>query len=329
MRVARPPPAVMFSFPRSGVEMQFRDAPRRPFKEPIMNRILIALPLFALVGCASAPPPAKQPPTVAFISDFGVIDDAVAVCKGVMYGLEPRLRIVDITHNVTPFAVAEAARLLHQCSPHFVEGTVFLAVIDPGVGSERRPVVLRTKRGQFFVLPDNGLITAVIERDGIDGVREITNPAWLPEGGKSSTFHGRDIFSPVAARLARGDDWTTVGPVVADPVKLHLPVAKTGDKGIDGELIVLDGPYGNLASNISAGEFRALGWKLGDLLTLDIAGKAFAVPWVGTFSDVPVGHELLYIDSRGRMAVAVNQGDFSNVHKVRPPAKIHIPRKPK
>jgi len=177
-----------------------------------------------------AQPFTAQPPTVVFMTDFGVIDDSVALCKGVMYGITPNLRIVDLTHQVTPFSIRDGALYLSGASPYFPAGTVFVVVIDPGVGSSRKAVVVKSKRGQFFVLPDNGLMTLVEDRDGIESAREITNPDWMIGAKVSSTFHGRDIFSPVGAHIARGDDWTQVGPAVKQLVRLDLKPATVDKK---------------------------------------------------------------------------------------------------
>jgi len=222
------------------------------------------------------------------MTDFGVIDDSVALCKGVMYGITPNLRIVDLTHQVNAFSIRDGALYLFGASPYFPSGTVFVAVIDPGVGSSRKAVVVKTKRGQFFVLPDNGLMTLVQDRDGIDSIRQITNPDWMVGAKISSTFHGRDIFSPVGAHLARGDDWTQVGPVVKELIHLNLKTAITNDKGITGEVIALDGPFGNLVTNISDEDFLKLGYQHGDKLRVTIAGREIEMPFVNTFSDVPL-----------------------------------------
>lgn len=290
---------------------------------PIRLRGLSALLALALAGCASA----KAPPTVAFLTDFGVADDSVAICKGVMLGIEPRLRIVDVTHEVTPFSILDGARFLAGASPYFGPGTVFVAVVDPGVGSERKPLVVRTRRGQIFVLPDNGLITLVADRDGIVEARAIENPAFLRGAALSSTFHGRDVFSPTAAHLAHGADWTKVGPPVAHPVRLDVAAASADEQGLKGEVIALDGPYGNLVTNVDADLFRGLGWKLGDKVACEIGGRAFTLPFVRTFSDVPEGQGLLYIDSRDHLALAINMGDFAKTNAVKPPVGLKVPRK--
>jgi len=271
----------------------------------------------------------KYPPTVVFMTDFGTVDDSVALCKGVMYGITPNLRIVDLTHQVTPFSILDGARLLFGATPYFPTGAVFVTVIDPGVGSARKPVVVKSKRGQFFVLPDNGLITMVEDRDGIEGIREITNQDWMIGSKISSTFHGRDIFSPVGARLARGDDWTHVGPELQQLVRLDLKPAKVDDKGLSGEVVALDGPYGNLVTNIDAEDFLKLGYQRGEKLKVTIAGHEIEMPFVKTFSDVPLKQPLLFIDSRGRVSFAVNQGSFAATYGVEPPQSVFIARKGK
>src|SRR6266481_2023053 len=167
----------------------------------------------------------KYPPTIVFMTDFGTVDDSVPLCKGVMYSIMPEVRIVDLSHQVTPFSILDGARFLYGATPYYPAGTVFVVVIDPGVGSTRKAVVIKSKRGQYFVLPDNGLLTMVEDRDGIEGAREITNRAWMIGGALSSTFHGRDIFSPVGAHLARGEDWTQVGPEMAANQLIRLDVA--------------------------------------------------------------------------------------------------------
>ena len=270
---------------------------------------------------------ASQPPTVVFMTDFGVLDDSVALCKGVMYGIAPNLRIVDLTHQVNAFSIRDGARFLFGATPYFPAGTVFVAVVDPGVGSSRKTLVVKSKRDQFFVLPDNGLITMVEDRDGIESAREITNPDWMIGTKISSTFHGRDIFSPVGAHIARGDDWTQVGPVVKEMVRLDLKPSEIGERGLTGEVIALDGPFGNLITNIDGEDFLKLGYQRGDRLKVTIAGHEVELPFVKTFSDVPLKQPLLFIDSRGRTSFALNQASFGGKYDIHPPQPIFIPRK--
>jgi len=259
----------------------------------------------------------RYPQTIVFMTDFGVVDDSVAICRGVMYSIMPEVRIVDLTHQVTPFSILDGARFLYGATPYFPAGTVFVVVIDPTVGSTRKAIVAKSKRGQYFVLPDNGLLTLVEQRDGIESVHEITNTDWMIGTKLSSTFHGRDIFSPAGAHVARGDDWTKVGPEmpVAKLVRLELKAARLDEHGITAEVIATDGPFGNLVTNLDAEDFL----KLGE--------KELKIKFVRTFSDVALGQPLLYIDSRGHFAMAVNQGSFSAVYGVKPPVELFIPRK--
>jgi len=293
------------------------------------RRLFNGLAALLLLGSflSAEQPASKYPPTVVFMTDFGTVDDSVALCKGVMYGITPNLRIVDLTHQVTPFSIQDGARFLFGATPYFPAGAVFVAVIDPGVGSTRKPVVVKSKRGQFFVLPDNGLMTMVEDRDGIEGIREITNQDWMIGAKISSTFHGRDIFSPVGARVARGDDWTQVGPELKKLVRLDLKPAKLDDQGLSGEVIALDGPYGNLVTNIDADDFLKLGYQRGEKIKATIGGHEIEMPFVKTFSDVPLKQPLLFLDSRGRVSFAVNQGSFAATYGVEPPQPVYIPRK--
>jgi len=294
----------------------------------------IVLVLGTLVGCSKpqAEPrvtaaPVAAHPTIVFMTDFGTANDAVAICKAVMIGILPDARIMDITHQVTPFSIEEGARFLAGVTPYYPSGTVFVAVIDPGVGTSRKAIIVKSKKGQYFVLPDNGLITPVIERDGLAGAREITNTGWMIGEAVSSTFHGRDIFSPAGAHLAAGWDYTLAGPEVPELVRLTSKVATVTEKGIDGEVIGLDDPFGSLITDISAEEFKKLGYVYGDKVTVQLNKRPFTLPYEKTFMEVAVGEPLLYSDSRGRMALALNEKNFSQVNKVTPPVPISIPKK--
>ena len=296
------------------------------------RRCAIVVWVFCLIGlqaAAAQEAPAKAKPTVVFMTDFGVVDDSVALCKGVMYSIAPDLRIVDLTHQVTPFSILDGARFLYGSTPYFPPGTVFVVVIDPGVGSTRKAMVVKSKRGQFFVLPDNGLMTLVQDRDGLDGAREIANPAWMIGSKLSSTFHGRDIFSPAGAHLAQGEDWTQAGPEldIARLVRLDLKPASLDDAGLHGEVIATDGPFGNLVTNIDGEEFLKFGYRRGQTVLVTIGNnKSLEIQFVRTFSDVPLKRPLLYIDSRGHLGVAVNQGSFAATYGIKPPQPIVIAR---
>ena len=288
----------------------------------------ITLLLIILCAISAAGASAKPTPTIVFMTDFGTVDDSVAICKGVMYSIVPEVRIVDLTHQVTPFSILDGARFLYGATAYYPAGTVFVVVIDPTVGSTRKAVVVKSKRGQYFVLPDNGLMTLVQDRDGIESAREITNRDWMIGAALSSTFHGRDIFSPAGAHLARGDDWTNVGPEldVSKLVRLDIALAKLDDRGLSGEVIATDGPFGNLVTNLSGDDFLKLGYARGRTVHVTIGKNEMDIPFVRTFSDVPLKQPLLYIDSRGRLGLAVNQESFAATYGVKPPVTIFIPR---
>jgi S-adenosylmethionine hydrolase len=287
--------------------------------------ILISVLLLGAVPADAAP----APRTIGFMTDFDVKDDAVAICKAVMESIAPGVRVLDITHEVEPYNIAQAARFLAGTAPYLPSDAVIVVVVDPGVGSARKAIIAQSKDGQFYVLPDNGLLTLIQDSGQLVAAREITNPTWMIGAKRSSTFHGRDIFSPAAAHLARGDDWTQAGPTIdlAHLVRLDLKAARFDLGGVQAEAIGTDGPYGNLILNLAGERFAELGYALGDLVPVDIDGKRHTVPFVRTFSDVPVGKELLYVDSRGRLSLGINQANFAEAFKVGEGAKISIPRK--
>jgi S-adenosylmethionine hydrolase len=306
---------------------------RESFRRSKPSRCFVALMLLILcpgnrAASASDSTSGKSIPTIVFMTDFGTVDDSVAICKGVMYSISPEVRIVDLTHQVTPFSILDGARFLYGTTPYYAPGMVFVVVVDPGVGSTRKAVVVKSKRGQYFVLPDNGLMTLVQDRDGIEGAREITNHDWMIGAALSSTFHGRDIFSPVGAHLARGDDWTGVGPEldVSKLVRLDIAPAKLDARGLSGEVIATDGPFGNLVTNISGDDFLKLGYARGSTVHVTIGKNEMDISFVRTFSDVPLNKPLLYIDSRGHLGLAVNQGSFAAIYGIKPPVTIFIPK---
>lgn len=297
-----------------------------------MYGLAASLLFLALMGCSrqQAAPGSTQPsarPSIVFMTDFGTANDAVAICRAVIYGIAPDVRITDITHQVTPYSIEEASRFLYGVTPYYPAGTVFLVVVDPGVGTSRKAIAVKSKQGQYFILPDNGVITAVLDRDGLESAREITNQHWMIQAPLSSTFHGRDIFSPAAAHLAAGWEFDLVGPPVQQLVRLTPKTSVTSAKGIDGDVIGVDDPYGSLVTDIPGEDFKQLGYNVGDKVVVQINKKAVLLPYAKTFMDVPVGETLLYIDSRGRVGIAMNQDSYSRKFGITPPAKIFVPRK--
>ena len=267
-------------------------------------------------------------PIIVFMTDYGTLDDAVAICKGVMLSIAPESRIIDLTHQVKAYSILDGARYLARSALYYPANTIFIGVVDPGVGTKRRPIIAKSKRGQYFVVPDNGLLTLIQDRDGIESAREITNPAWMLPTPHSATFHGRDIFAPAAGHLARGEDWTSVGSPVPSPVRLEVSAASVDASGIAGHVVALDGQFGNLITDIKADRFRELGYRLGEPVSIKVGDKALSVRYVSTFGDVPVGQPLLFIDSSDLVSVAINQGNFAHAHGVVPPVPLSLAKRP-
>ena len=287
---------------------------------------LLTLAPWVVAADANGPPP---PNVIAFMTDFGLLDDSVAICRQVMYNIDPTVRILDITHQVTPFSIVEGARYIMGITPYVPRGTVFVAVIDPGVGSSRKVIVARSKKGNYYVLPDNGLLTYVQDLDGIEAVRVITNTKWMIQDAISSTFHGRDIFSPVGAHLANGEDWTQVGPEMpaSQLVRLELTQPTIENGLLKAQIVGIDGPFGNLVTNVPREEFDKLGYKWGDTIHLTLGAIELDMPFTHTFSDVEVGKPLAFIDSRGRLSFSLNQTNFAKTYNIKPPVNFTIPVK--
>jgi S-adenosylmethionine hydrolase len=294
--------------------------------------------VLAFCAACSQPPATKEPPapvqatatsrtTIVFMTDFGTANDAVAICRAVIYGISPEVRLTDITHQVTPYSIEEASRFLLGVTPYYPANTVFLTVVDPGVGTSRKAIIAKSKKGQYFVAPDNGVLTPTLDRDGFDSAREITNQNWMIQAAVSSTFHGRDIFSPAAAHLAAGWDFNLVGPAVPQLVRLTTRTATATDKGVAGDLIGLDDPFGSLITDVTRDDFQKLGYVVGDKVPVQINKKPVTLPYGKTFMDVSVGDSLLYIDSRGRVGIAINQGNYAKKFNVEIPGTVFIPAK--
>jgi S-adenosylmethionine hydrolase len=252
-------------------------------------------------------------------TDFGTKDGAVAAMKGVAVGVSPRLAIYDLSHENSPYDIWEGAYRLKQTAPYWPAGTVFVSVIDPGVGTERKGVVLKTKSGHFFVGPDNGTWTLVAEDLGIEEVRLIDETKHRRSGSeKSFTFHGRDVFAYVGAKLAAGAiTFDAVGPRL-EPAVTMLPYERPRlENGVlIGTIPALDFQYGNVWTNLDEALFARLGPKLGEhfRVTISQAGKVVysgELPYVHTFGDVAVGEPLLYLNSLMNVAFALNSGDFA------------------
>jgi S-adenosylmethionine hydrolase len=287
---------------------------------------LAALALLSAGAAAQAPAAAAQAPQPVILvqTDFGLADGAVASLKGVAYTVSPTLRVVDLTQEIPPYDILTAAYRLRQVAPFWPAGTVFVSIVDPGVGTTRRSVVMRTGNGQYYVTPDNGTLTFVAQLFGVSAVREIDESVNRRPGSEwSATFHGRDVYMYTAARLASGAiTFEQVGPSRdTEYVALKVNAPQATATSVKGAIVVLDQPYGNIWTNIDTAAVRAIGVKVGDRVRVRIMHGSAAVwsdevPLLKTFGDVPVGKPVLYVNSLNRLALALNQGNFAKRYGV-------------
>ncbi len=287
-----------------------------------LKPLIAALAVFALPMTAGAEPPAQSP--LIFYTDFGTRDGALAAMKGVVYGLAPDLTVEDLSHE-NPSDIFEGAYRLYQTAPFWPAGSVFVTVIDPGVGTERLSIVLKTKAGHYFVGPDNGLFTLIAEEEGIEGVRQIDEKTnRRPGSEKSFTFHGRDVFAYAGAKLAAGKiTFEQIGPEISAAKLVKVRYQKPEKKGesLTGMIPVLDVNYGNVWSNIPQEMFDKLKVKNGEKVRVKTfyQGKLvddLTAPYVHTFGNVPVGEPLVYINSLMNVSVALNQGNYAAAKKI-------------
>jgi S-adenosylmethionine hydrolase len=265
-------------------------------------------------------------------TDFGLQDGAVSSMKGVIYQVDPNLGIFDLTHEIDPQNIWEGAYRLVQTARYWPAGTVFVIVVDPGVGTERKSLVAKTKTGQYFVTPDNGTLTLIAETAGIDQVRVIDEKInRLPGSERSYTFHGRDVYAYTGARLAAGKiNFSGVGPLLkGDIVKLPLHAATLQGKNIVGSIPVLDIRYGNVWTNIPGKLLDAHRFTLGKKYRVKISHNNKLIfdnelPYLNTFGGVRVGGELLYINSLDNLSLAINQGNFARRYHIVPDQNWHI-----
>jgi S-adenosylmethionine hydrolase len=276
-----------------------------------LGRALVAALALGAAAC-SRDEGSPSAPTVLFLSDFGETDGAVAACKGVMWSITPELRIVDLSHEIPAYDVETAAEVLEQAVAFYPPGTVVVAVVDPGVGSERRATAIRTQKGHLLVGPDNGIFTLVMQTQGFDRAVELRNARYFRDPGQtSSTFHGRDVFAPVAAHLAAGVALDSLGPMLV-PVRLNYASARFLGDRIEGAVRYIEDPYGNVVTNIPAALLDSLGARIGDSLDVRVGPRALRLPWRDTFTDVPRGEALALLHSRGVLSFSLNQGDFAS-----------------
>jgi S-adenosylmethionine hydrolase len=285
-----------------------------------MRKILSTLLLLFLI-CSFV---SGQIKIVVFQSDFGLKDGAVSAMKGVAMGVSTDLKLFDLTHEIPAYNIWEAAYRLEQTVPYWPTGTVFVSVVDPGVGTTRKSVVLKTKTGQYIVTPDNGTLTLIASSQGISEVRQIDEVLNRRKNSQESyTFHGRDVYAYTAARLAAGViTYEQVGMKLPNEV-VQIPYQQAVKEGIElkGTISILDVQYGNIWTNIGGPLFNQLRIKYGDVLHVEIFHKNEKVytgdmPYCQTFGAVDKGKPLAYLNSLLQLSFALNQGDFAKTYSV-------------
>ncbi|MCE7042323.1 S-adenosyl-l-methionine hydroxide adenosyltransferase family protein [Dyadobacter sp. CY312] len=261
---------------------------------------------------------------LVFQSDFGLKDGAVSAMKGVAAGISPDIKMYDVTHEIPAYNIWEASYRLAQTASYWPKGTVFVSVVDPGVGTSRKSVVLLTKSGHYFVTPDNGTLTLVAEQLGIQEVREIDEANnRRKNSGESYTFHGRDVYAFTAARLAsKVITLDKVGPKLPNEI-VSIPYQKPSfsDGKVKGAIPILDIQYGNVWTNIDKQTFNKLGAKTGDQIKVAVFNDQHKVyegmvTYVNTFGDVQEGDDVGYFNSLLNFSLGINMGSFSEKYKV-------------
>lgn len=263
--------------------------------------------------------------TMVFQSDFGLVDGAVAAMYGVADQVAPDLKLYDLTHDIPQFSIWEASYRLIQTVEYWAPGTVFVSVVDPGVGTSRKSVVVLSKSGHYIVTPDNGTLTHVKQHIGITARREIEETSNRRLNTQHSyTFHGRDVYAYTGARLASGIiSFEEVGPdlPVEETVEIKSTPARLEAGVITASIDILDVRYGSLWTNVPRDLFHDLGTKHGDLVHVEIVKHGRVVYgndliYGKSFSDVNMGASLVYINSLLNVGIAINQGNFSRAHDI-------------
>jgi S-adenosylmethionine hydrolase len=249
---------------------------------------------------------------ISLLSDFGQKDPYVAEMKAVILSINPQACIIDITHEINKFSIHIGAYVLASAAPYFPPRTIHVAVVDPGVGTKRRPIIVETSCS-IYVGPDNGLLMLAANKEKINNVYCIDNPRYMLSE-VSKTFHGRDIFAPAAAYLTTGNKPSDFGPTIGDYIvpEFTKPHMKRGEMA--GEVLSIDG-FGNIISNISAEDLEKTGFHEGDSLVVAFGSKTLNVRFCSVYGEVPVGAPLALIGGSTFLEVAVNQGSASAIFK--------------
>jgi len=261
---------------------------------------------------------------ITFLTDFGLRDDFVGTCHGVIKRIAPEAQIIDVTHGIEPQRVLQGALVLRNTLPYMPSG-IHLAVVDPGVGGRRRAIVLTGVEGRSYVGPDNGLLIPAAERlGGIAGAHELTNPEYRLNP-VSYTFHGRDLFSPAAAYLANGVRPAELGPEL-DPatlVRLDLPQPEIDSRRIRATVLYID-RFGNVQLNLTREHLEQAGVEPGDEVEIELAHERYFAVVARTFSEARAGDIVLYEDAYGNASIAINQGSAAEMFGVRSGQELRL-----
>ena len=288
-----------------------------------LNKLLLTVIFLFSINIAIAAN-VKTNGAVVLQTDFGEKDGAVSAMRGVAFGVDNNIKIFDLTHEIPAYSIWDATYRLYQTAEYWPSGTVFVSVVDPGVGTDRKSVVLKTKSGHYFVTPDNGTLTLIAEKLGIDEIREIDEAVNRRKNSeKSYTFHGRDVYVYTAARLATGKiTFEQVGKKLPDKV-VEIPYQKAtiNGKTVSGNIPMLDVQYGNVWTNINRDTVKSLNLKKGDILTVEIFSNGKSVykkdiPFVNSFGDVADGEPLVYFNSLDNISFALNMDNFAQKNKI-------------
>ena len=270
--------------------------------------LTVALIILCAAPCLAAVAPNGL---VILLTDYGADSIYVGTLKGAIYAKFPHARIDSITNSVPSFDIVAGAYVLAEACPAFPRGTTFCCVVDPGVGTERKPIALETQNGYRFVGPDNGLLSLAAQRFGIAELRELANKSLWREGGVSNTFQGRDIFGPVAAALAGGTPLADAGPELKTMTQLEVEESRVEGETLVGIIVRADS-YGNLVTNIRGENAAAIGLKKGDVVGVTLGKAQFIAPLQSTYADVPEGQKVVVVQSSGYLECAINKGDLAS-----------------
>ena len=285
----------------------------------MVRLICLSIVLFFLASCSDEKNKSLEKGCIALLSDFGYQDSYVGEMKGVILTQIPEAQLVDLTHQIELYDVRKGAVVLSGAASSFPSKTIFIAAIGSGFAVTRTPILLLTKEGKYYIGPDNGVFTLVAEREGIDRVWALDKVKYFRNGLPASSFHGRDIYAPVAAALAGGESPGMMGTPLKKIDVLSISSAKIIGNTLSGEVLYVD-RYGNVITNISVA--FATNLKMGALVKVGVPGGSFSAPYVETYSKVATGRPLILKNSQGLIEISLNQGSLSKTYNIKAGSQI-------